>query len=264
MREGTTHADRRRQISEQLERLSRDAERDRRHGVRGRDDRRLVADRARRRRARSDGRRAAQSDVPEPRSSRATRRRRRAQLLQQRAQPGFLAAERFSIVVAGDHPDGRVVADPRDARQDDARTISSAFHRARYVPDHAVIAIAGDISMADAMKKIKARLGGWKKAGTPAPPVTDPAALQKPGIFLVERPNSVQTNLAGRHAGDPAHRSRLLRADGAEQGDRRRADRTAVPPSARGEGLHLRRRIRASTRRGSAGRGRRTPKCAPR
>ena len=118
----------------------------------------------------------------------------RAQLLQQRASPGFLAQERFSIVIAGDHPDGRMspsVATLDKTTRDDL----VAFHRARYVPEHAVIAIAGDISMAEALKKLESRLGRWRKTGTPAPQVVDPATVQKPGIYLVERPNSVQTNL---------------------------------------------------------------------
>jgi zinc protease len=118
----------------------------------------------------------------------------RAQLTQQRSQPGFLAQERFSIVMAGDHPDGRT-APSIPALEKTTRNDLVAFHRARYVPDHAVIAVAGDISMADAMKKVQARLGAWTKSGSPAPTVVDPAPLQKAGIFLVERPNSVQTNL---------------------------------------------------------------------
>jgi zinc protease len=119
---------------------------------------------------------------------------RRAQLLQQRAQAGFLAQERFSIVMAGDHPDGRV--SPTVAALDKTtRDDLVKFHRERYVPDHAVIAIAGDISMADAMKRVTARFGGWKKAGQPMPQVSDPATLERAGVFLVERPNSVQTNL---------------------------------------------------------------------
>ena len=119
---------------------------------------------------------------------------RRAQLLQQRSQPGFLVAERFSVVVAGDHPDGRV--SPTLATLDKTtREDLVGFHRTRYVPDHAVIAIAGDISMAEAAKKITARFAAWKKAGVPVPEVADPAAVTKPGVFLVERPNSVQTNL---------------------------------------------------------------------
>lgn len=119
---------------------------------------------------------------------------RRAQLVQQRSQAGFLAQERFSIVMSGDHPDGRI--SPTIATLDKTtRDDLAKFHRERYVPDHAVIAVAGDISMADAMKKISARFGGWKKAGLAAPRVTDPATLSRPGVFLVERPNSVQTNL---------------------------------------------------------------------
>jgi predicted Zn-dependent peptidase len=119
---------------------------------------------------------------------------RRAQLLQQRAQAGFLAQERYSMVMAGDHPDGRV--SPTVATLDETtRQDLAKFHRERYVPDYAVIAIAGDISMADAMKKVNARLGAWKKAGVRAPQVADPAALTRAGVYLVERPTSVQTNL---------------------------------------------------------------------
>lgn len=118
----------------------------------------------------------------------------RAQLTQQRANPNFLAIERFSIVVAGDHPDGRIAPAPAILEKTSRNDLVS-FHRARYVPDHAVLAIAGDISMAEAMKKIQARFGAWKKTGSPVPTVTDPAVLSKSGIYLVERPNSVQTNL---------------------------------------------------------------------
>jgi zinc protease len=118
----------------------------------------------------------------------------RAQLQKQRANPNFLAQERFSIVMAGEHPDGRIAPAPA-VLDKTVRNDLVAFHRARYVPDHAVIAITGDISMADAMKKVQARLGAWKKTGAPVPTVTDPASLQKPGIFLVERANSVQTSL---------------------------------------------------------------------
>jgi zinc protease len=118
----------------------------------------------------------------------------RAQLIQQRSSPAFLAQERFSLVIAGDHPDGRT--SPSIATlEKTTRADLVAFHRARYVPEHAVMAIAGDISMAEAMKKIQARFNAWKKTGTPAPQVVDPAVVQKPGIYLVERPNSVQTNL---------------------------------------------------------------------
>ena len=120
--------------------------------------------------------------------------RTRAQLMQQRANPGFLAAELFNRVVYGMHPASRL--SPTVAALDAAtRDALSAFHRARYVPDHAGMAIAGDISLAEARKLVEAKLGGWTRSGAPAPTVTDPAELTTPVIAFIARPNSVQTNL---------------------------------------------------------------------
>jgi zinc protease len=118
----------------------------------------------------------------------------RAQLMQQRTQPNFLAFERFSLAVADGHPDGRMA--PTVAALDKTtRDSLAAFHKARYVPDHAAVAITGDITMAAALKAIQSRFGSWAKAGAAPPAVADPATLADPGVFLVARPNSVQTSL---------------------------------------------------------------------
>lgn len=118
----------------------------------------------------------------------------RAQLIQQRAQPNFLAFERFSQVVAEGHPDGRT-APTVEALEKTTRESLVAFHKSHYVPDHAVIAITGDITMAAALKAVQARFGGWAKSGSTPPAVTDPVGLADPGVFLVARPSSVQTSL---------------------------------------------------------------------
>ena len=49
--------------------------------------------------------------------------------------------------------------------------------------------------MAAALKAVQGRFGGWAKAGAAPPTVSDPVALHDPGVFLVARPNSVQTSL---------------------------------------------------------------------
>jgi zinc protease len=118
----------------------------------------------------------------------------RAQLMQQRANPNFLANERFSQAVADGHPDGRT-APTVEALDKTTRDAMVAFHKTHYVPDHSAIAITGDITMAAAMKAVQAKFGGWAKSNTPAPPVVDPVAVADPGVFLVARPNSVQTSL---------------------------------------------------------------------
>jgi zinc protease len=120
--------------------------------------------------------------------------RTRAGLLQQRSIAGFLGAEMFARVMYGAHPAGRIslTADTLDKV---TRQAMVDFHQSRYAPDHAALAIAGDISLADARKLVDARLGGWTKRGTPAPSTADPPALGTAKVSFVARPNSVQTNL---------------------------------------------------------------------
>lgn len=77
--------------------------------------------------------------------------RQRASLIQQRSQPGFLANELYSKVVYGAHPAARV-STTADVLDKVTRADLVGFHKARYTPDHGVIGVAGDISMAEARK----------------------------------------------------------------------------------------------------------------
>jgi len=122
------------------------------------------------------------------------RQRSLAGLNQQRSSANFLANELWSKVIYGDHPAGRVAMTPASlSAMTRAQLVD--FHKAHYVPDNAVIAMAGDISYADAQKLIESRLGGWAKTGMPAPSATEPAAAGPARVYLVDRPNSVQTTL---------------------------------------------------------------------
>jgi zinc protease len=120
--------------------------------------------------------------------------RARTGLVQQRTQPAFLSQERFTRVVFGDHPAGRVSATPEtlDAITRDAMI---EWHRTKLVPDHALIAFAGDITLADARKLTESKLAAWKKAGTPKPAVSEPPSAGGAKVYLVGRPGSVQTSL---------------------------------------------------------------------
>jgi predicted Zn-dependent peptidase len=120
--------------------------------------------------------------------------RTKAGLVQQRTNPSFLASETFNRVVFGSHPAARVSA---TAANLDAITPEALaeFHRAHYVPDNAVMAFAGDISLADARKLAESKLAGWKKAGVAKAAVVDPPPMGPPKVYLVARPGSVQTTL---------------------------------------------------------------------
>ena len=120
--------------------------------------------------------------------------RERAGLLQQRTRPGFLAVERLAKVIYGDHPAGRVSPTP-ETLDKTTREDLQAFHRDHYVPDHAVIALAGDISMADGRVAVEQYFGGWERSGSLRPTVEDPERIGPARLYLIDRAGSVQTNL---------------------------------------------------------------------
>lgn len=118
--------------------------------------------------------------------------RARAGLIQNRTNPGFLAAETFNRVVFGSHPAGRTAATPASL---DAITVAGLreFHTSRFVPDHAAIAFAGDLSLADARRLVESKLGAWKRSGAARATVDEPPPGPLSKVFLIARPGSVQT-----------------------------------------------------------------------
>jgi predicted Zn-dependent peptidase len=120
--------------------------------------------------------------------------RTKANLIQQRASPGFLGSEMAAKVLYGAHPAGRVSITAETLEKLTPATMREA-HRTRFVPDHAALAIAGDMSLAEARKLVETKLAGWKKAGVPEPKVAEPSDPGKTKVSFVARANSVQTNL---------------------------------------------------------------------
>jgi zinc protease len=121
--------------------------------------------------------------------------RTRAALAQQRANPGLLAAEVFSRAVYGSHPAARI-SPTLSSLERLTREDLVAFHRAHYLPDRAVLAIAGDVSMLQARVVVESKLGGWTKPTVSVTTtVPDPTPVNESKIYFVARPHSVQTNL---------------------------------------------------------------------
>jgi zinc protease len=121
--------------------------------------------------------------------------RTKPQFTQLRTNPAFLANEMFNKVVFGSHPASRIFASPAAI---DAVTAAdlAAYQKSHYVPDHAVLAFAGDITLAQAKSLTEKYFGEWKKSGSAAPAKpTNPSAMGAPKVYLINRPNSVQTTL---------------------------------------------------------------------
>jgi zinc protease len=126
-------------------------------------------------------------------------------LVQQRTQPFFLAEERFRRAVYGKHPASVFSTNPAAL---DAITpeMLAAWHRDRYVPQNAVLGIAGDVDAKATIAKLRQWLGGWKRTDfkEALPEHARPATSGK--IYLIDRPGSVQSTITmGNIAIDRRH-----------------------------------------------------------
>lgn len=121
--------------------------------------------------------------------------RERVQLKQQRTSANFLTSERFNRAVYGEHPAANVspTAQSIDALTRDALM---QWHRERYAPQNAILGIAGDVRAQEILPKLEKWLAAWKRTELTTSLPQNPAPATARKVFLVDRPNSVQTTVA--------------------------------------------------------------------
>jgi zinc protease len=121
--------------------------------------------------------------------------RMKTQLRQQRANPNFLSSEAFNKAVYGSHP-ASVVSSTPETIDSITPEMLAKWHKDRYAPQNAILGITGDVKAAEIVPKLEKWLAAWKKTGLKEelPPNPKPAASKR--VFLVNRPNSVQTTVA--------------------------------------------------------------------
>src|SRR5262249_31205658 len=115
-------------------------------------------------------------------------------LIQQRAQPTFLATERVAKVIFGEHPYSRVAATPESL---DAMTREGLrdFHRSHFIPNNAVLIAVGDIRPAKFLDRLNELFGSWD---TGSPALVDFPRLPAHSTrraYLVDRAGSEQSNI---------------------------------------------------------------------
>ena len=111
---------------------------------------------------------------------------------QLRGNANFLAQERLNQAIYGTHPASLVIP-PADAIKKITAADLARFHDENYVPNNAMLTIAGDVTLKEILPKLERAFGDWK--GGAAPKTTIPAAPAQGAarIFLINRPGSVQT-----------------------------------------------------------------------
>ena len=128
-----------------------------------------------------------------------------AQLVQQRENPGQLAAKIMATVLYGDrHPYGFTEIGTESAVKAVTREDMQNFWKQNFVPNNAALIVAGDITMAELRPLAEKAFNGWA-AGTPVRPALGPPPAISARVVIVDKPGAPQTEL--RVAGIGAARS---------------------------------------------------------
>lgn len=121
-----------------------------------------------------------------------------AALQQQRSEPGFLSQERFHEALYRSFPAAVVSATPESVKAMTPELLRK-FHDEYYLPSNAILGVVGDVQENEIIALISKHFGNWNGrpvANTELGELPPPAPFK---IYLVDRPDSVQTNIV---AGD--------------------------------------------------------------
>jgi len=125
------------------------------------------------------------------------------ELLQQRDEPAAIAAKRFSNLLYGTGTYGNsVMGTPQSVARisiDDIRR----FYAAHFVPNNTSLIVAGDIDATGMLDLMRSCFADWKRGKEPPRPTVTPAAIDASRIYLIDRPNAVQSEIRVGHIGVP-------------------------------------------------------------
>jgi zinc protease len=121
-------------------------------------------------------------------------------LKQQRAQPSFLATEMVAKVMFGSHPYS-VTAPTPEAIDATTRERLIEFHRSKFIPNNAVLLVAGDVEHDELLKRIESLFGSWQPGAVPSDEFPAPPKRAARSAYVIDRPGSAQANIVIANSG---------------------------------------------------------------
>jgi len=123
------------------------------------------------------------------------------EILQQRDEPAAIAGKRFAGLLYGTGAYGNSVIGNADSvariTLDDVRR----FYDAHYLPNASSVVISGDVDSARAAELAAQMFANWKKAEEPPRPVVSPQSIPESRVYLIDRPQAVQSEIRVGHVG---------------------------------------------------------------
>lgn len=145
---------------------------------------------------------AARATLPEDGLERV-RAERLNDLLQQRNEPAAIAGKRFASLLYGTGVYGNTVSgNPESVGRitlDDVRR----FYSGHYIPNNSSVVISGDIDAKEAVELVTRAFGAWARGSEPPRPELSPKPIESSRIYVIDRPQAVQSEIRVGHIGVP-------------------------------------------------------------
>lgn len=124
-------------------------------------------------------------------------------LLQQRNEPSAIAGKRFASLLYGTGAYGNSIMGNPDSVGRITIDAVRTFYRQHYIPNHSSVVVSGDISAAQAVELVTRILGDWTRGAEPPRPSFAPKAIDRSRIYVIDRPQAVQSEIRVGHIGVP-------------------------------------------------------------
>jgi zinc protease len=125
------------------------------------------------------------------------------EILQQRNEPAAIAGKRFASLLYGTGAYGNSVVGNADTVSsitiDDVRR----FYGQHYLPNNSSVVVCGDIESARALDLVTRALGDWQRGPEAPRPTIAPRPIEASRIYVVDRPQAVQSEIRVGHLGVP-------------------------------------------------------------
>lgn len=122
------------------------------------------------------------------------KKRQLAALEEQRSDPGFLGEERLYRALYGSHPASVTAPTPDSVKAVTPERLKQ-FHAQHYTPNNALLGVVGDFDSKTMLALLEKHFGSWNPSAAKAEKIPDVPAPGPSRIALVDRPDSVQTNI---------------------------------------------------------------------
>ena len=131
------------------------------------------------------------------------RNERLTEILQQRDEPSAIAGKRFSALLYGEGAYGNSVVGNAESVARITLDDVKRFYQQHFVPNNSSVVVAGDISSEEGEAIVERAFGSWKRGGEPARPNVTPRSIESSRIYIIDRPQAVQSEIRIGHIGVP-------------------------------------------------------------